>query len=164
MKGIKFITEDKLDKYLIYSALKDLVPPAYLDELSLLQDRISPFSTEVAFNMIEQELGLPIEEVFSEISPEPVAAASLGQVFIYLLKIFYIYHNIRMGHLFITSQAQGVASKIYLSLYDRYIKLGSAEMERLLQSKCRDLVYKLPFPWIYLYCVFWQERLRKLEN
>jgi predicted unusual protein kinase regulating ubiquinone biosynthesis (AarF/ABC1/UbiB family) len=30
--------------------------------------------------MIEQELGLSLVEIFSEISPEPVAAASLGQV------------------------------------------------------------------------------------
>lgn len=57
-----------------------MIPPTYLDELSLLQDQITPFSTEVAFNMIEDELGLPIDELFSEISPEPVAAASLGQV------------------------------------------------------------------------------------
>ncbi|XP_021300078.1 uncharacterized aarF domain-containing protein kinase At1g71810, chloroplastic isoform X3 [Herrania umbratica] len=59
----------------------DLVPPSYLDELSLLQDQITPFSTEVAFDTIEKELGLPIDELFSEISPEPVAAASLGQVY-----------------------------------------------------------------------------------
>ncbi|GKD05073.1 uncharacterized AarF domain-containing protein kinase, chloroplastic, partial [Tanacetum coccineum] len=59
----------------------DLVPPSYLDELSLLQDRISPFSTQLAFNMIEKELGLPLDQLFSEISPEPVAAASLGQVY-----------------------------------------------------------------------------------
>ncbi|BBH09025.1 Protein kinase superfamily protein [Prunus dulcis] len=63
------------------SSRPDLIPPSYLDELSLLQDRISPFSTEVAINTIEQELGLPIEELFSEISLEPVAAASLGQVY-----------------------------------------------------------------------------------
>ncbi|XWS21839.1 hypothetical protein CRYUN_Cryun30bG0090000 [Craigia yunnanensis] len=63
------------------SSRPDLVPPSYLDELSLLQDRISPFSTEVAFDTIEKELGLRIDELFSEISPEPVAAASLGQVY-----------------------------------------------------------------------------------
>ncbi|KAK7315400.1 hypothetical protein VNO77_33946 [Canavalia gladiata] len=63
------------------SSRADLIPPSYLDELSLLQDRISPFSTEVAFNMIEKELGLSLVELFSEISPEPVAAASLGQVY-----------------------------------------------------------------------------------
>uniref|UniRef100_M4DHY7 Protein kinase domain-containing protein n=1 Tax=Brassica campestris TaxID=3711 RepID=M4DHY7_BRACM len=63
------------------SSRPDLIPPIYLDELSLLQDQITPFSTEVAFSMIEDELGLPIDELFSEISPEPVAAASLGQVY-----------------------------------------------------------------------------------
>lgn len=57
-----------------------MIPPSYLDELSLLQDRITPFSSEVAFEMIEKELGMPIDVMFSEISPEPVAAASLGQV------------------------------------------------------------------------------------
>ncbi|CAJ1953253.1 unnamed protein product [Sphenostylis stenocarpa] len=63
------------------SSRADLIPPSYLDELSLLQDRISPFSSEVAFSMIEKELGLSLVELFSEISPEPVAAASLGQVY-----------------------------------------------------------------------------------
>ncbi|XP_051126452.1 uncharacterized aarF domain-containing protein kinase At1g71810, chloroplastic isoform X2 [Andrographis paniculata] len=63
------------------SSRADLIPPSYLDELSILQDRITPFSTEVAFDMIEQELGQPIDVLFSEISPEPVAAASLGQVY-----------------------------------------------------------------------------------
>ncbi|KAL8226380.1 hypothetical protein R6Q57_016212 [Mikania cordata] len=63
------------------SSRPDLIPPSYLNELSLLQDRISPFSTEIAFNTIEKELGLSLEQLFSEISPEPVAAASLGQVY-----------------------------------------------------------------------------------
>ncbi|KAJ9675450.1 hypothetical protein PVL29_024394 [Vitis rotundifolia] len=63
------------------SSRPDLIPPSYLDQLSLLQDRITPFSNEVAFNTIERELGLPIDKLFSEISPEPVAAASLGQVY-----------------------------------------------------------------------------------
>lgn len=63
------------------SSRPDLIPPSYLDELSLLQDRITPFSNEVALNTIEQELGLPLNQLFSEISPEPIAAASLGQVY-----------------------------------------------------------------------------------
>ncbi|KAI6691161.1 hypothetical protein NL676_027989 [Syzygium grande] len=63
------------------SSRPDLIPPSYLDELSLLQDRIAPFSTNVAFNTIEQELKVPLDELFSEISPEPIAAASLGQVY-----------------------------------------------------------------------------------
>ncbi|KAK3143583.1 hypothetical protein QOZ80_4AG0302140 [Eleusine coracana subsp. coracana] len=63
------------------SSRPDVIPPAYLDQLSLLQDRIAPFSTELAFNIIEMELGQPLDTIFSEISPEPVAAASLGQVY-----------------------------------------------------------------------------------
>lgn len=63
------------------SARPDLIPPSYVDELSLLQDQISPFANELAFDTIEKELGLPINELFSEISPDPVAAASLGQVY-----------------------------------------------------------------------------------
>jgi aarF domain-containing kinase len=64
----------------LFHLLQDVIPPAYLDQLSLLQDRIAPFSTELAFNIIEKELGMPLDMIFSEISPEPVAAASLGQV------------------------------------------------------------------------------------
>ncbi|KAI5010118.1 hypothetical protein ZWY2020_012255 [Hordeum vulgare] len=63
------------------SSRPDVIPPAYLDELSLLQDRIAPFSTEVAFDIIEKELGMPLDMIFSEMSPVPVAAASLGQVY-----------------------------------------------------------------------------------
>ncbi|CAL9084534.1 unnamed protein product [Musa textilis] len=65
----------------MFKASSDVIPPAYLEELSLLQDRITPFSSETAFNMIEKELGQPIDILFSEISPEPIAAASLGQVY-----------------------------------------------------------------------------------
>ncbi|XP_038899642.1 uncharacterized aarF domain-containing protein kinase At1g71810, chloroplastic [Benincasa hispida] len=63
------------------SSRADLIPPSYLDELSLLQDQIAPFSSKLAFDMIEQELNIPLDELFSEISPEPTAAASLGQVY-----------------------------------------------------------------------------------
>uniref|UniRef100_A0A7C8YWW8 Protein kinase domain-containing protein n=1 Tax=Opuntia streptacantha TaxID=393608 RepID=A0A7C8YWW8_OPUST len=63
------------------SSRSDLIPPSYLEELSVLQDRINPFSNEVALNTIEQELGVAIDEIFSEISLDPVAAASLGQVY-----------------------------------------------------------------------------------
>lgn len=57
-----------------------MISPEYLAELALLQDRIAPFSTELALNIIEQELGVTVEQLFTEISPQPVAAASLGQV------------------------------------------------------------------------------------
>ena len=63
------------------STRPDVVPPAYLEELTTLQDKIPSFSNEVAFRFIEEELGKPPEEIYAELSPEPIAAASLGQVY-----------------------------------------------------------------------------------
>ncbi|KAL6316865.1 hypothetical protein AAG906_022583 [Vitis piasezkii] len=62
------------------SSRPDLIPPSYLDQLSLLQDRITPFSNEVAFNTIEQELGLPIDKLFSEISQSQWLQHLLGRL------------------------------------------------------------------------------------
>jgi predicted unusual protein kinase regulating ubiquinone biosynthesis (AarF/ABC1/UbiB family) len=59
----------------------DLLPLAYIKELALLQDQVPPFPNEEAFARIESELGRPISEAYAEIDPEPVASASLGQVY-----------------------------------------------------------------------------------
>lgn len=48
--------------------------------LSDLQDRLQPFPTDQAMAVIEEELQASIGDVFSQLSAEPVAAASLGQV------------------------------------------------------------------------------------
>lgn len=47
----------------------------------MLQDDIAPFPTPDAFAMLEADLGRPVRSLFSAISPAPVAAASLGQVY-----------------------------------------------------------------------------------
>ncbi|HKP72527.1 MAG TPA: AarF/UbiB family protein, partial [Pyrinomonadaceae bacterium] len=59
----------------------DLLPLAYVKELSLLQDQVPPFPTTEAYARIEAELGRSIREAYAEIDAEPVAAASLGQVY-----------------------------------------------------------------------------------
>ena len=63
------------------STRPDVVPPSYLEELTTLQDKIPSFPNEVAFRFIEEELGKRPEEIYAELSPEPIAAASLGQVY-----------------------------------------------------------------------------------
>ncbi len=63
------------------STRPDLVPPIYLEELAQLQDKLPPFDNAIAYQFIEEELGSPPKEIYAEISPDPVAAASLGQVY-----------------------------------------------------------------------------------
>jgi predicted unusual protein kinase regulating ubiquinone biosynthesis (AarF/ABC1/UbiB family) len=59
----------------------DLLPLAYVKELATLQDNVPAFSTADAFARIEAELGRPLHELYPEIDSEPIAAASLGQVY-----------------------------------------------------------------------------------
>jgi predicted unusual protein kinase regulating ubiquinone biosynthesis (AarF/ABC1/UbiB family) len=59
----------------------DLLPLAYVKELSTLQDQVPAFSTSDAFARIEAELGRPVHECYPEIDSEPIASASLGQVY-----------------------------------------------------------------------------------
>ncbi|MBA0814114.1 hypothetical protein Gohar_019961, partial [Gossypium harknessii] len=63
------------------STRPDLCPPEYLEELAQLQDALPTFPDADAFSCIETELGMPLESIFSSISPTPIAAASLGQVY-----------------------------------------------------------------------------------
>jgi predicted unusual protein kinase regulating ubiquinone biosynthesis (AarF/ABC1/UbiB family) len=64
----------------------DLLPLPFVKALGELQDSVPPFPNEIAFARIEKELGKKINEVYQEFDIEPVAAASLGQV--YRAKLF----------------------------------------------------------------------------
>jgi len=59
----------------------DILSPRAMVELQQLCDKVPPFDSKLAMLTIEEDLGKRVDEVFSQISPEPVAAASLGQVY-----------------------------------------------------------------------------------
>jgi predicted unusual protein kinase regulating ubiquinone biosynthesis (AarF/ABC1/UbiB family) len=63
------------------STRPDLIRKDFLEELVKLQDQLPSFDNAIAYRLIETELGRSIEEIYSELSPNPVAAASLGQVY-----------------------------------------------------------------------------------
>jgi len=63
----------------ILSTRPDIVGDEMAMQLRYLQDRLPPFSLATARQMIEAELGRPVDTIFSELS-EPVAAASIAQV------------------------------------------------------------------------------------
>lgn len=58
----------------------DVLPPAAMVEMQKLCDKVPSFDSGIAMAMLSTELGRPWTEVYAELTPEPVAAASLGQV------------------------------------------------------------------------------------
>lgn len=63
------------------STRPDLIPSAWLDELTKLQDQLPAFPLNAARDIVETELGQPVNKLFRRFPQEPVAAASLGQVY-----------------------------------------------------------------------------------
>ena len=64
----------------ILSTRPDLVPPDLIIELAKLQAEVPPFPFNDAREIIEKELGKPLEESFSAFDEKPLASASIGQV------------------------------------------------------------------------------------
>lgn len=63
------------------STRPDLIRKDFLAELVKLQDQLPAFDSDLAYQIIETDLQRPISKIFRELSPQPVAAASLGQVY-----------------------------------------------------------------------------------
>lgn len=65
----------------ILSTRPDIISPSICDELSRLQDRVEPLPFDQMRSVIEEDLGGRVEERFAAFDKEPVAAASLSQVY-----------------------------------------------------------------------------------
>uniref|UniRef100_A0A061RFL6 Abc-1-like kinase n=1 Tax=Tetraselmis sp. GSL018 TaxID=582737 RepID=A0A061RFL6_9CHLO len=63
-----------------FSTRVDVLAPEFVKELEKLQDSVPPFDWDTARRTVEESLGATIEETFDSFDPEPIAAASLGQV------------------------------------------------------------------------------------
>ncbi|TCK03480.1 ubiquinone biosynthesis regulatory protein kinase UbiB [Marinobacterium mangrovicola] len=62
------------------STRRDLLPDDLAVELARLQDRVPPFASEQAREIIERSLGKPVGELFAEFRVDPIASASVAQV------------------------------------------------------------------------------------
>jgi len=64
----------------VLSTRPDLLPPEFIEELATLQDNVPPLTEEEVVRVMEQELGVPWEDVFDTIDPGPLAAGTIAQV------------------------------------------------------------------------------------
>ncbi|MGK7296539.1 MAG: ubiquinone biosynthesis regulatory protein kinase UbiB [Candidatus Wenzhouxiangella sp. M2_3B_020] len=64
----------------ILSTRRDLLPPDIAEELAQLQERVPSFPGEQAREIVESELGKPIDELFASFDTDPIASASIAQV------------------------------------------------------------------------------------
>lgn len=65
----------------IFSNRPDILPEELLVELRKLQDKVPVFPFETARELLEAEYGRPLDDVFASIKPEPIASASIAQVY-----------------------------------------------------------------------------------
>src|SRR5205085_4932540 len=64
----------------LLSTRPDIVPPDIIAELRSLQDDVRPFPYADVEKTVHEELGQPVERLFTEFDERPLAAASIGQV------------------------------------------------------------------------------------
>jgi ubiquinone biosynthesis protein len=64
----------------VLSTRRDLLPPEYIEELSRLQDDMPPLTQAEVVAVLEAELGVPWEDAFARIAPDPLAAGTIAQV------------------------------------------------------------------------------------
>ncbi|NJP11129.1 MAG: AarF/ABC1/UbiB kinase family protein [Leptolyngbyaceae cyanobacterium RU_5_1] len=162
------------------STRPDLLPPLYLDELTRLQDQLPPFDNELAYRFIEEELGNSPDEIYAELTKEPIAAASLGQVYKGKLKTGEV--------VAVKVQRPGLAQSIALDMYilrqmaalimknvkrvrsdligimDEFATRIFEEMDYTQEGRNAERFAQLygKLPDIYVPCIYWQYTGRRV--
>lgn len=129
------------------STRPDICPPEYLEELAELQDALPTFPNAEAFICIEKELGFPLEDIYSYISPNPIAAASLGQV--YKAQLKYSGQTVA-----VKVQRPGIEESIGLDFYlirglasfiNKYVDIVTSDVVALVDEFARRVYQELNY-------------------
>ncbi|MFD2718435.1 ABC1 kinase family protein [Hymenobacter monticola] len=112
----------------------DLLPEALIDEFEKLQSNVPPFETALARQIIEEELGRPIAEVFSEFDDVTLGSASIGQV-----------HRARLlsgEEVVVKVQRPGVQQKVKsdLALLHELVRLTAGFLQKQGLANPQDIV------------------------
>jgi predicted unusual protein kinase regulating ubiquinone biosynthesis (AarF/ABC1/UbiB family) len=114
------------------SARVDIMPPEYVEELSLLQDQVEPVPYEVVATTIRQEFGQSPEEIFARFDRQALAAASFGQV-----------HRAR------TPDGREVAVKVQHPLIERTLEIDLFIFRAVVLFLSRLLAAKIDLTQVY---------------
>lgn len=159
----------------LFSTRSDLFPTEYVEELSKLQDKVPAFSYEQAKAIIEQDLGKPVQELYRNFDPIPIAAASLGQVHraqLYsgeevvvkvqrpgLVKLFQIDLAILKGITrYFQSHPDWGRGRDWLGIYDECCKILYEEIDYLNEGRNAD-TFRRNFrgeDWVKVPRVYWR--------
>lgn len=141
------------------SVRPDVLPQSTLDELTKLQDSVVPFDTTVAVQQIERELGGPLGQFFTSISEEPVAAASLAQVYLATLNDG---NDTRVAVKVQRPDVLGTVSKdlyvlrraaeVFQGLVERFAPQQKTNYVDLLNGKCILCLCRSSFVFVF-YCL-----------
>lgn len=118
----------------------DLLSPAYIRGLETLQDQVPSFATATAREILQAEWGRPISEVLlDDLTAEPIAAASLGQVYKARLRSSSSSEGGREGdEVAIKVQRPDILVKIALDMH--LLRISGALLKRVVSSVNTDLV------------------------
>lgn len=122
------------------------------------QDALPTFPDEEAFSCIERELGLSIDSIFSSISPSPIAAASLGQVYKAQLKYSGRVVAVKV-------QRPGIEEAIGLDFYlvrglgfliNKYVDFITSDVVALIDEFARRVYQELNYVQVLLNSNAWK--------
>jgi predicted unusual protein kinase regulating ubiquinone biosynthesis (AarF/ABC1/UbiB family) len=159
----------------LFSTRSDLFAAEFVEELSKLQDRVPAFSFAQVTTILETELGRPIAQIYRDIEPVPIAAASLGQVHRAhlpggeqvvvkiqrpgLSKLFTIDLEILKGIAkYFQNHRDWGKGRDWMGIYDECCKILWEEIDYLNEGRNADLFRRnfRDYDWIRVPRVFWR--------
>jgi predicted unusual protein kinase regulating ubiquinone biosynthesis (AarF/ABC1/UbiB family) len=164
----------------LFSTRADLFPTEYVEELSQLQDRVPAFSYEVVEQIIAQDFGKSIPDLFQNFDPVPLAAASLGQVHkaqlhsgeevvvkvqrLGLKKLFDIDLRILKGIArYFQSHPEWGPGRDWLGIYEECCRILYEEIDYLNEGRNADTFRRnfRGYDWVCVPRVYWRYSSRR---